>query len=635
MLETLRKGTGTWIAKIFIALLVLSFAVWGVADIFGGYGSQSVAKVGDTEISSQDFQYEFQREVRSLGARLGRNVTFEDARSIGLDQQILLRLIGDAAIESQANSLGLGVTGNAVGERIKREAAFKGADGAFSQARFYQLLQANNLSEQIFLQRQQRAVILQQITETVTSTHQVPKVMLEAANQFRNETRKLSYINVPLSKFGEITEPSTENAREYYNSHKSEFRAPETRKIGVISLTPAELAKNIKVSDEDIKAYYEHNEARFNTPERRAVQQLPFPDKALADAAYEKLKNGADFMAVASERGLTAEDVDLGLLPRTGISDETVADAVFSLPKDEISKPIEGALATVIARVTKIEPAIVKTLDDMRETISSGLAAEKAAGTILDSYDKIEDERAGGATLAEIGNKLGLKYSEIASIDARGMDSAGKPVALLARQPATLRAIFAAEENLETDPEETSDRGFIWYEVLKITPQRMKDFEEVKDEAVQRLRAADERALLAKNGQELVDKLRNGETLEAIAAGFELEVLQSKALKRNDRDAEIPSAALQQAFALKKEDFGSSPAASGKSRLVFQVIEANTPAKLDAKARETMETSVAPEIGDDFIAQYVRALRNEFGVTINRPALDDAITGRQYSADRR
>ncbi len=635
MLEALRKGTGTWIAKIFIGLLVMSFAVWGVADIFGGYGTQTVAKVGDTEISSQDFQNEFQREMRTLSTRLGRNITFSDARSLGLDQQILLRLIGDAAIESQANTMGLGVTGNAVAARIKREAAFKGSDGNFSQARFYQLLQANSLSEQAFMQRQQRAVILQQITGTVTSTHQVPKVMLDATNKFRNETRKLSYINVPLSKFGEVNEPTEENARNYYNTHNSEFRAPESRKVGAIVLTPSALAKDIKISDEDIKAYFEHNKARFNTPERRAVLQLPFPDKAMADAAYEKIQNGADFMEVAKGRGLTKEDVDLGLIAKTGLSDETVADAVFSLPKDEVSKPINGALATVIAKVTKIEPAIVKTLDDMRVTISTGLAAEKAAETILDSYDKIEDERAGGATLAEIGKKLGLKYSEIVDIDARGMGSDGKPVELLARQAGTLRAIFAAEVNLETDPEETSDRGFIWYEVQKVTPQRLKPFDDVKDEAAKKLRETEERALLAKKGQELVDKLRNGETLAVLASGFELEVMESKPLKRNDQDAKIPLATLQQAFALKKGDYGSSIAAEGKGRLVFQVTEANAPASLDSKAREALEKSVAPEIGDDLIAQYVRALRQDYGVTINQIVLDDAITGRQYSADRR
>ncbi len=635
MLEALRKGTGTWIAKIFIGLLVMSFAVWGVADIFGGYGSQTVATVGDTEISSQEYQTEFQRELRSLGNRLRRNITVDDARSMALDSQILLRLIGDAAIETQAKSLGLNVTGKAVGARLKREAAFKDSTGNFSQERFYQLLQANGLSEQMFMQRQHRGLVMQQITGTVTAGTQVPRVMLDAANKFRNETRRLTYITVPLSQLGEVGESSVENARNYYNTHNSEFRAPETRKVGVIVLTLEALSKEVKISEEDIKAYFEHNEARFSTPERRAVLQIPFPDTKTAEEAYEKLKNGADFMEIAKARGLTKQDIDLGLIAKTGLADEAVADAVFSLGVGEISKPVEGALASVIVKVTKIEPAVVRTFEDEREKIRKGLAAEKAAETILDAYDKIEDERAGGSTLAEVGKKHDLKYIEVPSIDRNGMGADGKQVELLARQPGVLRAIFAADVGLETDPEETPERGYIWYEALKITPERLKSFEEVKDEAAKKLRETEERTLLSKKGQELVDKLRSGEKLADLALSFGVEIVESNALKRNARDADFPPVALQQAFALKKGAFGSTAAPEGKGRLIFQVTESNIPKALDSKGQDELLKSVIPEIGDDLVMQYVRALREDFGVNINQTVFQEATSGRQYSGGRR
>ena len=635
MLQALRKGTGTWIAKIFIGLLVMSFAVWGLADIFVGYGMQTVATVGDTEISSQEYQSEFKRELRSLGNRLRRNITVDDARSMALDSQILLRLIGDAAIETQAKSLGLNVTEKAVGARLKREAAFKDATGNFSQERFYQLLQANGLSEQVFMQRQHRGLVMQQITGTVTAGAQVPKVMLDAANKFRNETRRLTYITVPLSQLGEVGESSVENARNYYNTHNSEFRAPETRKIGVIVLTREALSKEVKISEEDIKAYFEHNKARFSTPERRAVLQIPFPDQKTAEEAYEKLKNGADFMEIAKARGLTKQDIDLGVIARTGLTDEAVADAVFSLGVGEISKPVEGALASVIAKVTKIEPAVVRTLEDEREKIRKGLAAEKAAETILDAYDKIEDERAGGATLAEVSKKHDLKYIEVPAIDRLGMGADGKPVELLARQPGVVRAIFAADVGLETDPEETPERGFIWYEVLKITPERLKSFEEVKDEAAKKLHETEERTLLAKKGQELVDKLRSGEKLADLALSFGVEIVESNALKRNARDADLSPAALQQAFALKKGAFGSSATPEGKGRLIFQVTESNIPKALDSKGQDELLKSVIPEIGDDLVMQYVRALREDFGVNINQTVFQEATSGRQYSGGRR
>ncbi|MHA1164218.1 MAG: SurA N-terminal domain-containing protein [Alphaproteobacteria bacterium] len=635
MMEALRKGAGTWIAKIFIALLVLSFAVWGIADIFGGYGTKTVATVGDTEISTVEYQNEFQRELRAISNRLGRNVTIADARQMGIDGQVILRLIGDAALETQAKSLGLGVTGKAVGARLMRQAAFKDSSGKFDRERFYRVLQANNLSEQGFLERQRRALIMQQITGTVSDGSQPPKTLVDAANRFANETRKLSYITVPKSKLGEIEEPSAEKLRDYYNTHKGEFRAPEFRKVGLIELTPVKLAESVEVPEADIKAAFDNNKARFNRPERRTILQIAFPDDAAAKDAHAKLLNGADFMEVAKARGLTESDVNLGTLARDDISDKKISDAVFSLEEGKYSEPITGDLATVIAKITKIVPAQIRTLDEMRDSLRKAIASERAGEKILDVYDKIEDERAGGATLAEIAAKLQLKYAGIPAVDSRGIDDASKPVELLVKQPKALRAIFKATVGLETDPEETSDRGYIWYEVLGVTPERLKPFEDVKQDAETKWRETQLRTLLSSKGQELVDKLRGGSSMADLAQQFELEVKESKPLKRTDSAEDLPNAAIQQAFALKQGDFGSAAAKSGEGRVVFTVTESAVPKSADAKIKQQLVQVLVPQVADDLIVQYIRGLRKEFGVNINQSVFDDATTGRYSSGQRR
>ena len=634
MLEALRNATGGWIAKIFIGLLVMSFAVWGVADIFGGFGATTVATVGDTEVSSVDYQTEFQREMRSLSNQLGRNINFEDATRMGVNTQVLLRLIGDAAIETQAKSLGLSISGKAVSGRLMREAAFKDSEGRFSREKFYRLLQANGLSEQEFLLRQQRAMILGQLSRTFSSTPRVPRTMLDVTNKFRNETRKLRYFTVPLEKFGEIGEASAEKLRDYYNTRKSEFRAPEFRKAGIVSVTPEVLMKEIEVSENDIKAYFEQNSSRFSEPERRAYFQIPFPDEATAAEAYEKLKNGTDFMEVAKARGLGKDDVEFKLVAKAGVVDESVADAIFKLPLNEVSKPIKGGLATVVVKVTKINPAVTKTLDDERENIRKGLAEERVAELVLDAYDKIEDERAGGATLAEAAKKLGLNYTEIAAVDQRGRDADGKPITELTRHSGLVAAIFQADVGLESDPVETPDRGNIWFDVLKVTPARLKSFDEAKADVASKWRKNEERSLLAKKGQELVDKLRAGETMDEVAATFGIDVKESKALKRGASDQGLPNAALLQAFALKDGAFGSAAASDGKGRVIFEVTESKLPGALNADAKKELERRIVPEIGNDLIAQYVRALRSSFGVNINQSVFDDATAGRAFSGRR-
>ena len=626
MLDALRKSTGSWIVRILIGLLVISFAVWGVSG-FGGYGTQTVATVGDMEIPAEIYQDELQREIQSLSTRAGRSISFEDARALQVDRQILGRMIGDAALENQAQQLGLGVTQDAVIAYTKREPGFRDQSGSFNPEIFYRILLANNLSPEAYYQRQQRALTINQITETVGRTAQVPRTLLNAVNQYRNETRQLNYVTIPLDKLGTVGEPTDEQVRDYYNAHKSEFRAPEYREVGLIVMTPDTLAADVEVSEEDQKNYFEANKSRFGQPERRHVLQIPFPDKATADAAHKRLKEGADFMDIARERDLTEGDVDLGVIPKSQLADDKVADAVFSLPLDEISEPIQGSLATVIAKVTKIEPAVVKTFEDEKDAIRKLLATQRAAETVLDNYDRIEDERATGATLAEVANKLNLKFLKIDAVDARGRDKDGKPVDIFSREPRILQEVFASEANVETDPEETRDRGYIWYEVLEIVPQRQKDLDEVKQDAAEKWRENEERTILVTKGQELVDRLRGGESLAKLAEEFGGEEKNTEPLKRSSRDSGLPPAAIQQAFALKEGQFGSASSGDGKNRVLFQVAEVKVPNALDPKEEEALLRSAEAEVGDDLRVQYIRELQDEFGVSVNDEIFQQARTG--------
>jgi len=634
MLEALRKGIGTWFAKIFIALLVLSFAVWGIADIFGGYGEQTVAKVGDIEISSRSYQGEFNREIRALSNRLGRDLSTEEARSLALDSQVLLRMVGDAALENQARDLGLGVAGKAVVARLKSDPMFKDSSGNFSQQRFYQILLRNNLSEPELLERQRRSLIIEQISGPVTGGIYVPEVLAEAANRYRNETRKLSYFTLPLDKAGTVPEPSDAQLRDHYNAHKNQFRAPEYRSVHVVELSPDELAKKVTVTDEEVSTYFEHNKQRYGTPERRDVMQIPFPDLKTAKEAHEKLKNGADFMEIAKERGLNEKDVKLGVITKSGILDETVAEQVFKLPAGQLSEPIEGALSTVIAKVIRIEPAVQKTLDDERENIRKLLSIERAATQVLDTYDKIEDERAAGVLLPEIAKKLDLKHYDVAAVDRSGKDKDGKPVEGISGQTALLQAIFSAEAGVETDPVESGDKGFTWYEVRSVMPERQKDFEEAKDEVVQDWRKQEEQKLLARKSQELIDSLNGGQTMETVAGSLELELKKTDDLKRSARVDGIPNPAIQQAFALKQGSYGSARSEDGKSRVVFKVVEIKSPASASGDDRKTLTDSLKRSISDDVVTQYIRALREEVGVDINQKIFQEATAGRLYSGGR-
>ena len=627
MLDALRRSTGGWIAKIFIGLLVISFAVWGIADIFRGYGGTSLAKVGDKEISAEEYRFAYQNELRRIGNQIGRNLSTDEARALGLDERVLNRLVTDAALDAHASDLNLGVTDRAIAERTVNEPAFQDTTGRFSPLLFAEVLRANSLSEQAYVALERGATVRRQLTGTIGETAGLPQTLLTAANRYQNETRTLSYFVLPASKAEPIETPTEEQLKSYYDANKQLFTAPDYRKVGLLIVTPETLADTIEVTEEDIKRRYESNKDSYGRPERRHVRQIAFPDKAAAQEAAEKIKGGADFAQIAKERGYSEKDIDLGTVSKSQLADPAVADAAFKLAEGGVSDPVDGSLGSFLLQVTTVEPGEEKSIEDVKDQVRREIAKQRAVEEALEIHDRVEDERAAGIKLSEIGDKSNLKYVELPALSRRGQDTEGKTVDIPALQQ-VVGVAFESDVGVENDPVETTDRGFVWVDVLGVTLERLKTFEEVRADVERAWRDSEIRRKLSDLAQGLIDRIRKGESVEAVAQSLEIEPKQSKPVKRLETAIDLPRTAIAQAFALGEGGAGSSPADEGRSRIVFKVTKVEPPAPLSEQDEDSLLDAVRGQIADDQITQFVTGLRDRYGVSINRTVYDQ-LTGRE------
>src|SRR5215469_14125918 len=112
MLRGLRKASSNWLGKtimtVVMGVLIISFGIWGIADIFRGFGQSTVAKVGHSEISLNQFRQLYTDRLQQIGRQFGRPLTMEQARAFGLDRQVLQQTIAEAALDEDARRLGLG-----------------------------------------------------------------------------------------------------------------------------------------------------------------------------------------------------------------------------------------------------------------------------------------------------------------------------------------------------------------------------------------------------------------------------------------------------------------------------------------------------------------------------------------------
>jgi peptidyl-prolyl cis-trans isomerase D len=629
MLRGLRQASSNWLGRIIMAavvlFLVISFGIWGIGDIFRGFGVFTVAKIGKTEISIDQFRNQYTERLQRLSQQLGRPITPDQARALGLEQQILGQMIAEAALDERARQLGLGISDAEVAKRITEDPAFRGLNGQFDDSRFQQLIRQAGFTEQRFVGEQRRETLRHQLATAIGGEFTPPKTAAEVLDRYQNEERSIDYVVLDGSKLGDIPAPTPEQLTAYFDEHKAAFRAPEYRKLAVLTVSPEELAKTVEVSDEDAKRTYEIRLSRYAVPERRQVQQISFPNAAEAEAASKQIAGGMSFDAVAAERKLTDKDIDLGTVTRAEMIDPAIANAAFGLADGAVSGAVTGRFATAIVRVVKIEPGSTKPFAEVEKDIKHDIAVDRAKGDVNKIRDKIEDEYANGTKLEDIAKKLTLPVTAFDAVDRAGRSPADQPITGLPKGVDLINDAFSADVGAENDPLPIPGGGFVWYEVAGITPSRERTLDEVKDRVEARWREDEVTKALDAKTTEIVDKLKAGTTLADIAAADQLMVETKWGLKRQGT-AIMPPAVVAQVFRTPKDGVGTADGKTPTERIIFKVTDIKEPTfEAGGAAAKPLQDQLRNSYGDELLTQYVTQLETDLGTDINQQALSQAV----------
>ena len=630
MLDALRRGAQSWMMKwLLLVPLVFAFAIWGVADVFRGYGAGSLAKVGKIEISSAEFQRAYELQLDQLRRQFGGRINAEQARQFGIDAQVLSRLIGSTAVDAHAQQLRLGLSDQSIVAAIEKDPSFQGLDGKFNRLALDNFLRQNGLTERGFIALRRKDEVREQITDSLMRDLAVPRTTLELVHAFRDETRVVEHYTIDPAKLPKLADPDDAMLTTTYEQNKKQFVHPEYRKLAVLLLSAEEVKRAIPVSDADIKASYEAEKERYNEPERRRVQQISFPSKAVAEAAAKAIGGGKSFLDAAKDVGAKESDINLGLMARKELIDPKIAEAVFSLAKDKVSAVVEGRFATVLVRVTEIQAGKQKALDEVKGEVRERLAADRAGREIQQLHDKVDDNKGAGKTLKEIADLLKLKHIEVAGADRAGKAADGKPAFEGPDGQRIVAAAFEAKSGVESDAIELADGGYAWVDVLATTPEKQRAFEEVKSDVKTVWLDVEARKALQATAVKLAERAKAGESMEALAkeAGGKLE--RSQAFNRFGNTPGLSAGGVRQAFAVAKGGATATDTTDGKSRIVLKVVDIVPAPALGKEQADKLQADLARQLQQDRLAEYVAALQDRLGVSIN-----EAEFRRSTGADR-
>jgi peptidyl-prolyl cis-trans isomerase D len=626
MLRGIRKASSNWLGKAVMAVvmgvLIVSFGIWGIADIFKGFGQSKLAKIGGTEISIEAFRQIYNDRLQQLSRQFGRPLTQEQARLFGFDRQVLQQTIAEAALDEETRRMGLGQADAETLRAIRNDPNFKGVNGQFDPARFAAIIRQAGYSEQRYLAEQRRVSLRRQITGTISAGIEPPKLMVDALTRFQNEQRSIDYIKLDAAQAGTIEAPSAETLAAYFEERKVQFRAPEYRKLSFAMITPEEIGKWSSVSDEEAKKIYDERKDKMGTPDRREVAQIVFPTVEEAMSARNRIGASLSFEDLAKERGLAPSDYNLGLIAKSAIIDPAIADAAFALPSGEISQPVQGRFGVALVKIGKIEPGSTPSFESVATEIKKEIATANARAKVNELQGKMEDERGGGASVVEAAQKLGLTAVTIDAVDRSGRTPAGQPVTNIPRGVDVVSQAFNSDVGVDNDPIPFQG-GYVWYDVLGITPSRERTLEEVRDQVEAKWREDQISSRLRTKAAEMAKKLEQGGNLaeEAAAAGSKAE--SAKDFKREASVAGVPSSAITAAFRTPKDGIGQSGA--GSEWTVFKVTDVTVPpADMASDDVKKLQESLQRGLADEQVAQYVNQIEKIIGTSINQAAFAQA-----------
>jgi peptidyl-prolyl cis-trans isomerase D len=622
MLQAIRSKAGSFVVKGLFVLLILTFGVWGIGDIFRNRPTDTViATVGDQNIRAEDLQAAVRREIEQLSARIGAPIDIQQAKKFGVVDDVLDEMIDRSLLEQEAERLRLEVSDDVIRNTITNNPKFRTPEGHFDRDLFNTLLAQNHLTEDQFVTLMRHDVPREDLLQALTLGAAAPQSMADLLLRYRNEKRIADIVALPVADAGDAGQPSDAELTAFYDGHQHLFRAPEYRGFALASLSPSDVAQGIEIPEAKLKEEFDERRDDFQLPEQREVQQILATSEDKVKEAEAALAAGKDWNEVATQiAGQNPETIELGLMKREELP-RVLSDIAFELPLNKPSEPVKTPLGWHILRVVKIEPAVTQTFEQAKPKLEAQLTHDEAVDRIYKVANRVDDALAGGMTIEDAAAKFDLKKTEIAAADVGGHDPEGKSVELPVPTNEISKLVFAANEGQTSRVTESPEGAIFMVRVSKVTPPTIKPLAEVKEQAVRAWQAEKRRETVSKTAEQLAAAVKPDTRLAAVASEKGLKVSTSPPLSRQPGRGDTTSPALvAKLFAAKAGEVVTATDTDGS--YVAQLDEVQPPEAPSQNATADVLRDLNQGMRTDLSTEFTQALRARFPVEIRRDAVD-------------
>ena len=597
--------TAVW---ILMGLLILGLGGFGATSLTGTL--RTIGQVGDKHIDIDTYARTLSQEIRAASSRAGAQLTFAQAQSIGIDREVLARMVRARALDHEAEQMGLSVGDERLRDEILNIPSFQGVDGSFDRDAYAFALEQAGTSEAAFETKLREEVARSLLQGAIMAGMTMPDTYAETLVGFLGETRDFTWVRLGAADLLEpLPTPSDAELQSYYEANLDDYQLPETKRITYAVLLPDSLIDQIVLDEDDLRSEYDLRNDQFNQPERRLVERLVYLDEDEANRAAAQLDvGGTTFETLVTERGLSLSDIDLGDVSLVEL--EAAGDAVFGAQVGDVVGPLASPLGPALFRVNAMLAAQNTSFEQAEPLIRQDLAADAARRQVDVLAEEYDDMLAGGATLEELADETDMELGTIDWFPSLTDDIAAYDGFRDA----------AAALTLDDFPQiiQLGDGGIVAMRLQEVQAPRPAPLGDVQQNVRRNFEAEQTQARLTKQAEALLPALQTGESF----ASQSLDATVEENLGRQAFVQGMPPAFMTDVFDMATGDVRIVP---GFGTVFIVRLDKINPLGNTDEAQQQI-TSLSNEIGQLLAAEVFDVFGQDVvlraGPQINQQALD-------------
>lgn len=596
----------TSVSKIFVWILLgflfVGLIGFGTGNLSGNV--KTIGKIGDTDITVNQYVRALQSELRNTSQQFGQQLTLQQLQAFGIQQRVLSRLVTDKLLENEATKLSLSVDDSSVRDNIISLNAFKGPDGAFNQDAYNYALENAGYTSAEFEEEIRAETARNILSQSILSGNTINKIQAELLAAFLLEARSFNIQVLTADSVDFIAQSPTDlELQEFLDKNTEQYTVPESKMISYAILEPEMLADSVPIDNGILQNIYEEKKSEYNKPEERTIDRLSFLSADEASSAISKIKNNdTDFDELSLERGLTEDDVAYGTFSKEKLAD--ASEEIFSAKIGEVVGPVETDLGPVIFRVREIVAAESTSFDDAKNSLAKEYALSEAKKLVDEKIEESQNLLAAGGTLEDLVSEVGFKIEKILFNEETDI-----PVL---KDQTFARSAQNTEIGEFPEIKELSNGGLFALRIDDLVAARTKNIEEVRSELES---AIEKQKIQIKLDQSANDLLKNNQ--------YKGEILSFNDKTRDATLPDMPENVITEIFNL---EIGKGKVVSGDQKSYILRLKNVSEADLSTDNAKLLISQIKNQINNslsaDLFESFANMARINSKLDINEQALN-------------